>query len=400
MKWIFSIQRVLDSFVTWFYWIIMMLYIVEVPILSFSATTAGGILLLLIGIMFLISKKGSLQASHIYVYFFILIGSGFLYIIYDLPIRMFFSGLVYCVLPMVMYVVSKNDVEKITNRAFAAILFSLALSYALYLWGPSFFGEYLVKHNYIRKVNQVSSSLQGLYGITAVGTYSACSTLFFYGRWVDSGNNKFLIATAFSAFILLVSMRRSAVASCILMLLVEIAVFILLYKKNQHKQLKLLGLLVVLFLLFLVIKRTYVLQVISKIANVSTAIAERSGNWAKNYEVIKDHLLFGTGVGSGGHIASTLGYIGVHDNSYLLIIRENGVIGLLAFATVVLVSSYRFFRNKSKTITNYVAFFIVCIFMIQAVGSNVWEFPFSASLFWLMLSICGIKYENASNKIA
>lgn len=387
MKSNISTKRLYIFLTKYLYWIIMLLYLIEIMFLSLSTTTIFDILLILIGILAAFNSKGKIKISLIYLYLLISVGSACLYLFNGIPITLYYSGIAYSILPIMLYIVPKKEKSAILEHTFSAIIFSFIVGLLLYIIGPSHFGDYLVKHGFISRASQVSSSLQGLYGITAIGTFSACATLYYYGKWAEYGKRKYLLGVIFSICILLLSMRRSAVAACFLMLMIESVVFAFVLKKQQKKQVVIWAIVIVILSVLVFLGNEYLLDIFDKVSDVSTAFSERSGNWERNYSIIKKHLLLGTGLGSGGHMASSLGMVGVNDNSYLMMVRENGILGLVTFLSVVLISFIRFFNKHTKSVMNYVSFSIVCVYLIQAIGSNVFEIPISAGLFWLMMSL-------------
>ena len=155
--------------------------------------------------------------------------------------------------------------------------------------------------------------------------------------------------------------------------------------------------LLVLFSFFVLVFRNQAVNLIVRLMGMGEEYARRSsGNWYFLLKRLKGSFLLGNGIGSMGHSAieynQSLQLGGVYDGNYALIIAESGIVGFGLFIWGIVDCFIRFWKNKSK---NYVAVFIVIIFILVAVGSNVWEFPLIAPLFWYSLSVMRMKKDAA-----
>ena len=381
-----------------FYWIIVSTYVLAVFVQSISIVYVSSILLILVEVSSLSYRKFKLHVDIYLLYFILLLASGLMYFFNDISLELFFTGIAYSLLPMVLFFAPKEEPDRILDYTFNALIVSMVAGALFYFWAPSFYGEYLAYHNYLQFAHQVKKSFQGLYGITSLGTYSACCTIFFFGKWLRKFNKYDIIKAIISLLVLFATMRRSAVAACLIMFLIENLVFLRRFKENRRKHLIVIIIFIITMLGALLIYSNTIFSTLSRVANVRVAVSERSGNWVLNLAEVKNHLFGGTGLGSAGHLASAAGYVGVHDNSYLLIVRENGVLGIILFAGMIIKSLFAFTKISNKSFYNYISIFVIFIFMIQAIGSNVWEFPLLGSLFWICLSTMNCTYE-AHNSI-
>lgn len=397
MHLIIKSEQILDFFLNHFYWLITIVYILSVFFQKLSIVYITCIFLIIIGFFSLLKRNFKIRLNISLFYLFFILVSGVLYIVYNLPLELYFKGIAYSALPIIMYFAPKNNPALLLENTFNAVLFSIIAGAVFYFWAPPFYGEFLVKHNFLLNPLYIKSSFQGLYGITAMGTYSSCCFLFFLGKWLQN-YSKYDILKAFLALIaLLATMRRSAVVSCLILFVIENLIFLKLFKKNRNIQVFFIFVFLLSVVALSVNLDSSLIPVIERIVNISVAISERSGNWYSNLIEIENSFLFGIGLGGGGHAAGESGFLGVYDNSYLLILRENGIIGLFIFVGLVLFSFFKFIKRKVRGFYNFVSLFVVLLFMAQAVGSNVWEFPVSGALFWLCLSTMNCNYNTNSS---
>ena len=368
----------------------MILYLVSVFFQNVSVPTISGILMVM-SLLLMMKTKIQIKKESIAItlYFLIMVLSILQYIFFNgMPSSFYYTGVVYSALPIVMFWIPKGDRYKLLRTTFISIELSIVVAFVLFQLKIPEYADYLVFHGYLRNALHISTSFQGLYGITAVGTYSACCTIFFYGCWLEKSKLLDLVCSAFSVFILIFTLRRSAVAGCAVAFTLLNVIFFKKFKKMGKRQV-IIGFVFILIIAgFWVVQSSKFFSVITRVLNISEAVSERSGNWDSNYSLIMSAPIFGTGVGSAGHNAFANGYMSICDNSYLLMLRESGFAGLLCFFACILSVYKIFLQNRNKDYIHYICFSITIIYIIQGIGSNVWEFPISAALFWMVLSLC------------
>lgn len=385
-----SVRASIDFLTKNYFWMIVCCYTASVFVQQISIGVVSGLLSLFIFAAVIIKRKGHVRNIHVVIYILMLLLSGIKYLINGLPINLYFTGIVYNLLPIALYFGNRKDLSNLYGKSFSAIFYSLIIGVLFYIWAPLFYGEYLVKHNHLNYWFQVRTSLQGLYGITMVGSFSACCTIYYYGQWLVYNRKKDFLKAFISGLIMLFAGRRSAMAACLLLFIVENVVFYKTLKYNKRRQI-LIGVIAIFGLVLAILLDGGVIATwFERLTSVTAAVSERSSNWALNLDTIKANPIFGNGLGSSGHLASATGYVGVHDNSYLLILAENGILGLLALIAIIARTIRDFVKINNKQHENYIALFVVLAFLIQAIGSNVWEFPVLAALFWTSLSCCSI----------
>lgn len=390
--------------------IIVTVYFVTVFLTSVSVVVISSLMLLLI-LLFSLREIRYKDDWDVIAYLLILIASGFMYLKSGLPIGLFFRGIAYSALPISMYFVNKKRSDYFYIMTTSALIISFLLALVFYWWAPPYYYNFLLSRGFIRgkelidtdqiyRVASIRAGFQGLYGVTQLGTLSAVCTIYYYGLWMVY-DKKILKTYRFLLFLislacLLATGRRSAIMITAIILVIESVVF---YKKNNNNRTKLCLMLIsggMILLIAFVLKREQFLNWIVRLVHVPSAISERIMNWRLNLKLLPEYWVCGRGLGSGGHNASSLGYIAVHDNSYLMTFVENGILGVGLFLYIIIRRFIRLSRMKRKSFENFISLLITFVFLVQAIGSNVWEFPALASLFWYALSCSSYDSEKRS----
>lgn len=304
---------------------------------------------------------------------------------------LFFRGVIYNLLPISFFFIQVEDLEKLYRRIFNSILACLIVGYIFYLTVPDSYVRFLYAGGHIGGIYRdlANVNMQGLFGLTITGSFSCCCTLYFFSQWIV--NKKWLdfFKGVFCIYMDFLAERRSAIAACLILLLICNIVFYNKYKTIRLRQF----VIIVIFLTVVIISFSRISALLSptldRVFNVSGAVSERSWNWRKNIGQMTPYSwIFGRGLGTSGHMATVFGLLGVNDNSYLLLIVEEGLVGFFLFILLLIQQFIAFFKEQDKILEEYISFFVVLVFLIQAYGSNVWEFPILSVLFWLALSNC------------
>jgi hypothetical protein len=95
-----------------------------------------------------------------------------------------------------------------------------------------------------------------------------------------------------------------------------------------------------------------------------------------------ENYFFGHGLGSGGHEAVRLGYIGINDGNYHKILYETGIIGCLWFAIIIVAT---FIRGLWRFKYCLLELTIVFYYIVAMLGQNVLEFRIMIIPFWYCL---------------
>lgn len=132
-------------------------------------------------------------------------------------------------------------------------------------------------------------------------------------------------------------------------------------------------------------------MLVTRVLNISSAVSERNATWYSAFELSKDYP-FGIGLGLLSHkgIENSFSYH-VVDGNYFRILGEFGYIGLSAFLLLIWYGLY--LANKKK---QYGIAVTLLIFLMHAIGTNVFDLYYISYLFWLIL---GIAYSKEKSSI-
>lgn len=386
-----------------YYAVIMVMYFLSLFVLTIPRAAIIGIIMLSIDIVLLtkIKMKMYLGEFWVFVYICFCCFTGIRYLSNSVPINVFFASISYSLLPMLfVFMRDREKYIKTIDITFKAIFVSIILAWVLYIIAPPFYGEYLVYHSLSSREDfeWIRAALQGVYGITALGTFSAISGLYFFYRYISEERIKYLIVFGISTITLFFTGRRSAIGAFIVTYALEIFLFIIRGGKKS-KRVGYAILVVCLLGGFIVLqKMDEVILILNRVLDISTAINERNSNWKEALNSIHGMDWFiGSGYGSRSHLVANIkGITGVFDNNYLELLLEIGVVGMILFSACILIALFpkryiiRFEGDKiSKQYKDYslLATLIILVYMIQAIGSNVWEFQILAPLFWMCIGI-------------
>lgn len=321
-------------------------------------------------------------------------------LIFGYSFSLYFRGVIYSLLPISFFFIQVTDLEKLYKWIFNALLVCLIIGYIFYLTVPNSYVTFLYNGGHIGGLYKdlANRNMQGLFGLTITGSFSCCCVLYFFSQWIVNKKWFDFFKGAFCIYLLFIVGRRSAIAACLILLIICNIVY---YHKFQTIRLRQLVLLTALIIIA-IIGSSQIMGLISptldRVLNVSGAVSERSWNWKANIQQLNAFSwIFGKGLGTSGHMATASGYLGVNDNSYLLLISEEGIVGFAIFILLIIQQFSSFFSKKDKIVEEYISFFIVLVFLIQAFGSDVWEFPILSVLYWFALSNCACDSIDTQN---
>ncbi len=380
------------------YWIILSTFLLSM-FSNIERVLINGAIILVIDIQLIKSNGFNLKKNEISQAAFIIycIFSFVVFISNGYPIYIFLSSFVGSVLPIILMFCRNIELyEEYFENTYKALVVSFVISLLLHILTPSFYCNYLYNKGYININNTFWAKyfFQGIFGVTALGTLSACASLFFLCKFIDNKRTSTLLLMGLSMLSLFVTRRRSAIAAFLLG-----TVFIILFTNIQSntkrsRKMYFLGIVIILMLIIIIVRNLdYFINVINLVTDISGAINERNEGWYKNIRSLGFFdLFFGTGLGSRSHTAFQYGYMAVTDSSYIQLFCELGIVGISLLILMIL----NFVINIRLKDVNYSylsAVLVVFVYLIQAVGSNVFEFQATAPLFWISMGYC-IHYKS------
>lgn len=370
----------------YYYPIIIALYFYRVYRPGIRIGIAASLVMLLIfGASFVQGKFQIKDKIDVIVALFILYNlcSGFLFLINGLPMDIFIREFSNTILPMGFYFLAKTNAKPSRFLKFTsyAILFFIVTSLYFHIKVPQSYINYFRVAERIYAVRVIKEVLRSYIGITAMGSLSAVGFLLCFCYMFQKRNIMWGIASAVCFYALFLNSRRSAMVSVFFMLFIVHYYFI--KWKVITKKMLLYELLTVCLgaAVFVAWKPSILSTIGEKIVSLSTAVSSRSGQWVEGLQSIKNFFL-GSGLGSVGHKSIGFSDVGVYDGSYVKLLCENGIVGFLLFLiAIILCISYGFKNKKIK----YMDLGIIGIFLLQAIGSNIFGFQILMPLFWFCL---------------
>lgn len=305
----------------------------------------------------------------------------------------FCTSVFYSTLPMVFFIFAYWDKSNdFMNNFVRFMTWNMIINLVLYAFAPWFYVEGLYRTHAIPYLSKavMQTNFDTNMGITAGSSLIGILFLYYLVRFTENKsqnrNRRYDFILIFvMLFALLLTFRRGAwlAAICNVLLLIQSrichsGIHLRVKKKNIIRAC--LGIIILCAVIFFV-DNAFWNRIIIRIGQFKYAIGERSSSW---YESIKnvDSLFWGNGFGSFSHYLAQYKVPILADSYFLLLIAENGIIGFLIFALLILVSIKDCFKNRS------VYFYIVCFILIQSIGSNMLEFQLITPIFWYSLGKC------------
>lgn len=372
-----------------YYYIVCAFYIISIGVNSFRVGVMLS-LIMFVQIVLNIKKIRYLEAESLIVFLYIVFCViSFAWSAAQNTVNNYLTAITYTILPSAFYFraqkIDENEKNNFWNSTFNALFVSMIVGFILYLWAPEFYGRFLVNKGYSSNYLKgwIRDSFQGIFGVTCTGSFCAMLCVYELGR-VISGEKKRILRLFISIILLILTARKSAIIGFLLVMLLELCY--LLKKKKINGML--LGCIVALgIIVFIVFKVKFPLLYESIIMRFSNIVGDFQGRRSIADKTIGGTgTILGNGFGSSGHIAGAMGATKViNDNSYLLIIAETGIIGLCIFLIMVLASLIKGMINYKEC---YFEVVILGLLLLQAIGSNIFEFQQLMPIFWFCLGWC------------
>lgn len=264
-------------------------------------------------------------------------------------ISVYFEEYITSILPILLFWATKiGDKEKILNGLLYSTLICVVLGFALFIIMPEFYREFEYSQGYAvsSRIEHCRQGLASYIGRIPLGTYTVIAAAIALKEYLKKNYSiKYLIY--FGILVggsILTSQRSSWFGSA---LLCAFLLYSLLTSGKKKVFVQTLVLLFVgIYIAFHFMSSTLVnsTQIVSKSTNILTAVFERNGTWAALLE--RSNILFGGGLGTGGHRARVITSSSVTDGNYIKIIGEIGVIGLLLFFAIAFIVLFKLWKKK------------------------------------------------------
>jgi len=351
----------------------------------------ASVVMLIIVIMYLKYFPVILEGINIFfvLYFCICVFSGAFYILgFSSKSELFFYGISYNLLPMVMYLVgtifAKKEYDKIMMNLIISNFSIILVGLALYYFEPMFYMKTIasntleildMSNNYYRFPSYVGTLIVG--NITSV----SIPLIFMYREKLKKVYFFFFLIIFIVGSIL--SMQRSAFIATTFAL----SGCVLLSFKYNHSKGKIIkigvGIVCTLIALLLIYNNifTETQKVMFTMRGLSfnSAIGERINQWQTGIDIFSAYP-FGTGLGSAGHKAVAAGILNtIPDGNYFRILAEVGLHGIIVFLLLNICALSKSIKNNK-----YIAIILI-IYLFQAIGTNVFDLYYISFVYWFVL---------------
>ena len=381
------------------YWIIIATFLLSMFSNSVPRVLINGTVILAISIGIIRKNSSIIIKDQIVLLTFLLycVASFVLFIINGYPKYVLLSAIAGSFLPIVLAFCRDTDLyERFYNNTFVALVISFVISLLLHINTSQFYCDYLYNMGYTssNSIFWAKYFFQGLFGVTSLGTLSTCTALFYLCKLYQDKKMKTAIMMGISIVTLFVTTRRSAIAAFLLgaSYIIVSNTFKRFMKKKYKINVKTLSviLLIVIIGIYAVIKNyESIIVIMSRVSNISGAVGERSDEWRKNIQSLSEfQIFFGTGFGSRSHTALQYGLQAVTDSGFVQLFCELGLLGFILFIACITTITIKCIRVPNKNYYYLSSMLIIFVYLLQAIGSNVFEFQVTSPLFWVSLGYC------------
>ena len=324
------------------------------------------------------------------IYLMIIIFSGINYLlIQGTDSKLFFHGIQFIVLPMALYLSGMISARNGNDRILKQVILSNAIiiggGLLLYFLFQDILISFLYRYggtNFCLEYYKLHPRLTSIFAnATSVGTISAVSIPLIFMFYNKYKFNFIYFLGLLSLFLLgaFLSMQRSAWIVSFFALIISYIIFMLYQEKKFKTNIKLLIFVVIVVIIMYVIPleqgnvMSFAIERFYSIFNIDV-----TKRWVYGISIFKQYP-FGIGIGRAGHKAIQFGFRGVPDGNYFRIIAELGILGALTFllvSTEALINSFKY---------NPYLFVAICVYLVQAVASNIIDFAYTGSIFWFII---------------
>lgn len=337
------------------------------------------------------------------IYFIFYIGTIINYLYNDVSIKCFLNEVFNSIPAMLMVYIGmcrKNDNNRFYEWFLKVCTISMIIGILLYVTMPGWYigriveqynNTWFAKTKYneeeLSSVLRFSSYLGDTYIVDIFAMFGLSIALFYYYSNQYFNNKILLISILIMLLSALLTQQRVAMVCSVFTFFFYICYG--LKNSNKNKSITLLNYFVIIVFIggiYLIAKfgdrmDTFVNLFSDRMENLSVSKA-----WGeRNYQIklLTDHwkyIIFGHGVGSGGSIARSMGYPGVSDCSWIELTYETGIVGMLMFVSLMILTLYRCLKYFRYLLLESVTITFVLVAMI---GSNTLSMGFFSIIpFW------------------
>jgi hypothetical protein len=308
----------------------------------------------------------------------------FIYLSSGLPISAYIQEFSNSVLPLIFYFIGRlSDKEnKFYDNILYACVFCFIVGFYLYYKLPVYYIAYMARtvNNFSYEYYLLFSRMNSFISSVSIGSLGAISSAICFSFMINKkkGFIKYLLFFIISIYAVILSSQRSAIV-------VTLIVIIILNIYGRHRKIlsrKIFFTELIIFCVMIItvtwLKPGVIETVITRLSTLGNAIGERDNSWIAALKSV-DNIFIGKGLASASHKVLSSGIIIVADGSYFKLLAEVGIIGTLIFLYILILTLFRSIKYYKCF---YLEICILTIFILQAIGSNVFAFQILAPIFW------------------
>ena len=333
------------------------------------------------------------------LYFIYNLLSGIWCHLYGMPVSVWQGEFCTSILTMVFYIVGRklmdSERDSFYNSFLIAVCFLGGLGLLLFIWGPQFYLDYLLKIDLISKadVPTMRVRMHSVVGSIQLGYLSVAGMLAAVHIMMRNKGRKGKALLFICMLFAFLSNQRSAMVVAVLVLLFVNYLLFYTYKLLPLKLLAIeVGVLGVGFILMCVIFMRAVMKVYYRLVSLPGAIGQRSDQWIGAINNMSN-LWLGNGLGANGHRANGINPHMIADGGLAKLFVEMGIIGTAVFAYMMILC-FRYGVKHLKECSAELG--IIAVTLLQSIGSNILEFQVVTPIFWFAVGViaaAAVKYR-------
>lgn len=329
------------------------------------------------------------------LYIVFCIASGLLFFVSRRTLIVYLAAFSYNIIPSLLYLKGASMTEdyspdEVSKPIFGTCVFLMGFGLFFYIFFSDFYYEYIGQsiETYMWRLAdyRFGSYLTSL----ILGSICASSIPLYYATIKTRSRLSNIICLLIIILSLILCMQRSAWVCAV------VAFWgILFTEKNKgDKNIKyILGIICVLIIVINLRDYFFTTEQLNHfLGRISlTSLAQMGGERIAQWQRAIDAFVkmpIGYGIGAYGNKAGQFGFDCVYDGNYFRILVELGIVGTFLFVLLLIRAMYRSYMRGNRYI-----FFLLLLFSLQAIGTNVFDLFFCSFIFWFYLGYAS-NYSN------
>jgi hypothetical protein len=377
----------------WYYVIVIVGYIMTLVSGSVHPGIIASLLMLLITGQLFLDKQFCVKGTIDYLmvlYFIYNLISGIWCISFGMPISVFLGEFATAALPMIFFYVGRSITEHLEGfyRKFIIAIFLVCIvGFALYIFAPEFYLNYLFHLHYISKADAPTMRIRmiSVIGSILVGYLSVAAMLASAHIMINSKGKSGTLLLFINCFFAFMSNQRSAMVVAILVLLYVNLLLFFTFKMLPKKYFVIeCGGILLSFAGVCIIYFPAIMKIYYRLISLPGAIGQRSDQWVGAVNNMAN-IWLGNGLGANGHRAQGFTDHFIADGGLAKLFCEMGILGTSIFIYMMILV---FKKGSKKLVKCSAELGIIAITLLQCIGSNLLEFQLATPIFWFAVGRC------------